>query len=648
MPHIVSSMHPDLNVLQTVLAGITVKNLTDIIESSPDITARKIKKILKQKYKIDTKSEDRNFLSAQYARTACGRAKLESNTTSRTRTTHGPQAVKGTHTKTSKSVDDEGITVNHAVSTNAKDIEKSKSSTVPQSSEATWAFESDAGFKRYNSADTAVLENTFQSKTTRVALICHGMYAVDVISMTQKNVSSGRIRKVTRISKQPSILQPTSGSIGISEGKRAIEPTWRITPIAVSKDVMKYSIIGDPGSHSTRDVFEYNMAYGQFLRLVQGNRRIKVTQVDVYENQRLQARYDHTRNQLSSSGRACEELWVFHGTPAANVAAIMLNGFQAGGSGGIPILNGAAFGHGIYTAKGPDTPMSYGSGARQVILARALRGRCGRDSTGDADSWEPKGDWVVFRKGEQLLPVYVVHFHDCQSESATAQATPAPARALPRPGKAGRSRWFAVAMWCIGICAVLAAFIFLHRRQQRIEQERIEQERIELLRIEQQRIKEKWIARIFDALPILLLAAVITVTAVGASFPALSWILGSAAAAAFVAAADPASAPDLAWNLLMCGATTVLVPRLPCETWLLVVGAIYAAAADHVSLAAKLVCARLLTSVAGRPRIAAMLLTGAIAAQAVAAAAEWTPVVVFFLCGATLLARAGGFVRCRL
>ena len=90
----------------------------------------------------------------------------------------------------------------------------------------------------------------------------------------------------------------------------------------------------------------------------------------------------------------------------------MAGGFKVGGH-DVALAHGALHGHGIYTAKGPDTPMDYAgvASSEYVILARALPGAIGVGA-GEAscDCWEPEQDWAIFRSGSQLLPVYVVRF----------------------------------------------------------------------------------------------------------------------------------------------------------------------------------------------------------------------------------------------
>ena len=108
-------------------------------------------------------------------------------------------------------------------------------------------------------------------------------------------------------------------------------------------------------------------------------------------------------------GGSSKAIWVFHGTDARNIRSIMTYGFKVGGPGG-HAPNGRAFGNGIYTADGPDTPLlSYGRG-KCVVLARALEGVSGSGAESGCDSWRPKADWVVFEDGAQLLPRYAIYF----------------------------------------------------------------------------------------------------------------------------------------------------------------------------------------------------------------------------------------------
>lgn len=54
------------------------------------------------------------------------------------------------------------------------------------------------------------------------------------------------------------------------------------------------------------------------------------------------------------------------------------------------------------------TPMQY-SGGGAVIICQALPGTTG--AQGQSDSWRPKSDWFVFKRGSQLYPRFVVWYN---------------------------------------------------------------------------------------------------------------------------------------------------------------------------------------------------------------------------------------------
>ena len=307
------------------------------------------------------------------------------------------------------------------------------------SQHAEWCFRGESGFEKYCDTDATALETAYLTGQTNVILMT-GRHRVDISDMKQKNMTTGFVRDVRRqsISVNPHLVPLVQGvnfNVGVSINNTLADgPAWGskvpvFTLKRSGKFATKYSIIGDPGTKHTKEVQEFNIAYGHFFRLM-GFRRnqsqqIAIAQVDVYVNPLLAGQFQQELAGLSGRGRPCEEDWVFHGTGSTeNVAKIMLEGFKVGGSDGVPVVNGTAYGNGVYTAKGPDTPMTYGKATGQIILARALRGRRGDCVSDDADSWEPSKDWVVFRRGQQLLPVYVVHY-SCDSGSKVSKDVPA-------------------------------------------------------------------------------------------------------------------------------------------------------------------------------------------------------------------------------
>jgi hypothetical protein len=187
------------------------------------------------------------------------------------------------------------------------------------------------------------------------------------------------------------------------------DATWSRPAQTIAVGVSKHEIEAQKvGSAHTKELSEFNFACGQYVRLL-GTSAKQVTQVDVYESKPVQDAYEQLKAQFFARGFK-EETWVFHGTSsAAKVQSICTGGFKvAGQPGGPPIANGAVYGHGIYAATGPSTPMGYGQLSRSVILCLALPGKGGRQEVDD--SWYPRDDWVFFKTGAQLLPKYVVHF----------------------------------------------------------------------------------------------------------------------------------------------------------------------------------------------------------------------------------------------
>ena len=196
---------------------------------------------------------------------------------------------------------------------------------------------------------------------------------------------------------------------------------WSISGLALrdGSGGMKYEIYRKnlTDGADTREQDEFNFAFAQMLRLfgcqAEGKQIPQIERVVVYEVPLVATVYASKKQAMlgrqSHPGQDCRELWVFHGTAEKNIEAIMTTGFKVGGEGLIPIANGDAHGRGIYTASGPDTPMDYsqrGGRTKAVILSKMLEGTKGVKERGDC--WASKGDWLICKTGEQLLPKYVI------------------------------------------------------------------------------------------------------------------------------------------------------------------------------------------------------------------------------------------------
>lgn len=185
---------------------------------------------------------------------------------------------------------------------------------------------------------------------------------------------------------------------------------WSVRGQTIGRATCRELSASELGAKDSRELQEFNFALGHYVRLLKGKART-VTKIDVYDSPEIDAKFKAKKEEFRSAGKSTDAWWVFHGCPTAEkTKSICTGGFKVGGQDGHPISNGAAHGHGVYSATGPDTPMSYGEGSMSVILCQALEGAGGQP--GQADHWRPKGDsdWVIFKTAAQLLPKYVVHF----------------------------------------------------------------------------------------------------------------------------------------------------------------------------------------------------------------------------------------------
>ena len=188
---------------------------------------------------------------------------------------------------------------------------------------------------------------------------------------------------------------------------------WQIAGKDMGGGVTSYRMLASSvQAQASREQAEFRFAFGQFHLMAFGSARI--VSIDRIVNPRLEQRYHATRRRFLANNKPGSELWVFHGTGnKQNQADIVVNGFKVGGQNGHPISNGAVFGQGVYTDLKARSAVSYGQGAKSVILCKGLEGQKDRDDKGrnGGDSWRPSGrDWAVFRHSQQVLPMYVLHF----------------------------------------------------------------------------------------------------------------------------------------------------------------------------------------------------------------------------------------------
>lgn len=88
---------------------------------------------------------------------------------------------------------------------------------------------------------------------------------------------------------------------------------------------------------------------------------------------------------------------AFHGTAETNIQSICSRGYDPS------LRRGQAYGPGEYFATKPDTPLSYCSGGKKMLLNELLLGQAGTHHT-------QHGDIVVMKNPDHDLPRYVITF----------------------------------------------------------------------------------------------------------------------------------------------------------------------------------------------------------------------------------------------
>jgi hypothetical protein len=232
-------------------------------------------------------------------------------------------------------------------------------------------------------------------------------------SSTALDAANNRIETEVKMRSQ---LEQAQKSIVLQQ--QSENETWTITPTSFDDSAYwKYRIsYQDVASGAlARETREFNMAWSQYHRLFPRASTIpgqpnSIRFIDVYDNPAVALQYKTTKARFRQAGIPTNEVAVFHGTPTANVQKIMAGGFQVGGR-GVPVANGVAHGTGVYTAENPATAQGYTRGSSCVIMSHALPGRVGHGSGSGLDSWVVKGDWRIFRDGDQLWPRYVIHYN---------------------------------------------------------------------------------------------------------------------------------------------------------------------------------------------------------------------------------------------
>lgn len=127
--------------------------------------------------------------------------------------------------------------------------------------------------------------------------------------------------------------------------------------------------------------------------------------VELIVNLNLKEKYVEKKKEFVRESVSHEEIFVFHGTDSVAIDKIAREGFKIGGTEGVAIKTGAAFGRGVYTAVNPDISVVYSRGSNMMLLSRCIKGSHGLHHTHGGNDVV-----LVIKNVSQLLPRYVVHY----------------------------------------------------------------------------------------------------------------------------------------------------------------------------------------------------------------------------------------------
>jgi len=111
---------------------------------------------------------------------------------------------------------------------------------------------------------------------------------------------------------------------------------------------------------------------------------------------------DRFVNALSNSSVKLHVKLVFHGTMTANFPNIQKRGFLVPGKSGVPIVNGNAYGSGIYLSTCPKMSLSYVRDHPKLLVCALLEG--------DRSKVTSHGNIRVAKDPAYVLPCYVLHY----------------------------------------------------------------------------------------------------------------------------------------------------------------------------------------------------------------------------------------------
>ena len=132
----------------------------------------------------------------------------------------------------------------------------------------------------------------------------------------------------------------------------------------------------------------------------------QIKEVEYTRSSILEQKYEARKKEIGQSGAEVTERLLFHGTSKEAIDKIIREGFKVGGE-EVTMKTGCVYGKGVYVAANPETAMQYAKTSGMTLLSRAV---CGSKDV--HHNFGATKDIFVLRKGDQLLPCYIVHFNE--------------------------------------------------------------------------------------------------------------------------------------------------------------------------------------------------------------------------------------------
>jgi len=130
------------------------------------------------------------------------------------------------------------------------------------------------------------------------------------------------------------------------------------------------------------------------------SRHVEVVSLTNIINNKIKWKFDCAWSKLPDG---TSPLMVFHGTHVGNIPSIKKNGLLVPGfRSGIMVVNGAAYGIGVYTASEPSTPLSYVKGDKCQLLVCAVLPHKSKVKN--------QGNIHVVTDSSYILPVYLLEY----------------------------------------------------------------------------------------------------------------------------------------------------------------------------------------------------------------------------------------------